>query len=52
MFWALLSGDAVCKSIYDQSQTGEFNVQVDLKDLEIIALLNGNREEYYEVRIL
>lgn len=35
------------KSIsYDQRQTGEFNVQVDVKDVQIIALMKGGKEEY------
>ncbi|XP_047510652.1 uncharacterized protein LOC125053360 isoform X1 [Pieris napi] len=33
---------------YDQSQSGDFNVQVGLKDLQIIALLNGGKEEYVD----
>lgn len=31
---------------YDQSQIGDINVQVGLKDFQIIALLNGGKEEY------
>ncbi|CAK1545355.1 unnamed protein product [Leptosia nina] len=33
---------------YDQSQSGDFNVQVGLKDLQIIALLSGGKEEYVD----
>ncbi|XP_014370582.2 uncharacterized protein LOC106720403 [Papilio machaon] len=37
------------KSIsYDQRQTGEFNVQVDVKDVQIIALMKGGKEEYVD----
>ncbi|XP_013195830.2 uncharacterized protein LOC106139042 [Amyelois transitella] len=45
--FCLLSVDAA-PHVYDQSQTGELNVQVDLKDLQIFALLSGKHEEYYE----
>lgn len=31
---------------YDQRQTGNLNVQVDLKDIHIIALMKGGKEEY------
>lgn len=31
---------------FDQSQSGNLNVQVDLKDLHIIALMKGGKEEY------
>lgn len=30
----------------DQRQNGELNVQVDLRDVQIIALLNRGKEEY------
>ncbi|XP_013182405.1 PREDICTED: uncharacterized protein LOC106128526 isoform X1 [Papilio xuthus] len=33
---------------YDQRQTGEFNVQVDVKDVQIIALMKGGKEEYVD----
>ncbi|KAI8434911.1 hypothetical protein MSG28_003385 [Choristoneura fumiferana] len=33
---------------YDQRQTGNFNVQVDLKDIHIIALMKGGKEEYVD----
>ncbi|CAG4910687.1 unnamed protein product [Colias eurytheme] len=33
---------------FDQSQSGNLNVQVDLKDLQIIALLKGGKEEYVD----
>ncbi|VVC99254.1 uncharacterized protein LOC126976642 [Leptidea sinapis] len=33
---------------YDQSQSGDLNVQVDLKDLQIIALMKGGKEEYVD----
>ncbi|XP_026757838.2 uncharacterized protein LOC113517382 [Galleria mellonella] len=45
----LLCEFAVCKTTYDQSQTGDLNVQVDLKDVQIIALLNGGKEEYEDI---
>lgn len=31
---------------YDQRQTGDVNVQVDLKDLQFFAVLKGDKEEY------
>lgn len=49
MFWSfclcVLSDGARAHS-YDQSQSGDFNVQVDLKDLHIIALMKDGKEEY------
>ncbi|XP_059057099.1 uncharacterized protein LOC131850762 [Achroia grisella] len=45
----LLLEVVVCKTTYDQSQTGDLNVQVDLKDVQIIALLNGGKEEYEDI---
>ncbi|KAM3963110.1 LOW QUALITY PROTEIN: uncharacterized protein ACR2FA_002877 [Aphomia sociella] len=45
----LLWGLAVCKTTYDQSQTGDLNVQVDLNDVQIIALLNNDKEEYEDI---
>ncbi|KAJ2952701.1 hypothetical protein O0L34_g7044 [Tuta absoluta] len=33
---------------YDQRQTGALNVQVDLKDLRIFALMKGGKEEYVD----
>ncbi|RVE41448.1 hypothetical protein evm_013905 [Chilo suppressalis] len=38
----------IAASIYDQSQTGELNVQVDLKDVQIIALMKNGKEEYVD----
>lgn len=37
---------ASAASTYDQSQTGNLNVQIDLKDLQIIALTKNTKEEY------
>ncbi|CAG9097062.1 unnamed protein product [Plutella xylostella] len=51
MFWSfclcVLSDGARAHS-YDQSQSGDFNVQVDLKDLHIIALIKDGKEEYVD----
>ncbi|XP_063531833.1 uncharacterized protein LOC134742547 [Cydia strobilella] len=33
---------------FDQRQTGNLNVQVDLKDIQIIALMKGGKEEYVD----
>lgn len=33
----------------DQSQTGDYNFQVDVKDVQIFALMNGESEEDYMV---
>ncbi|CAK1581842.1 unnamed protein product [Parnassius mnemosyne] len=44
----LLSGYDVNSISYDQSQTGELNVQVDLKDIQIIALMKDGKEEYVD----
>ncbi|CAG4989467.1 unnamed protein product [Parnassius apollo] len=44
----LISGYDVTSISYDQSQTGELNVQVDLKDIQIIALMKGGKEEYVD----
>lgn len=30
----------------DQRQVGDFNVQVDVKDVQIIAMMKGDKEEY------
>lgn len=35
-----------CSSSYDQRQTGDFNVQIGLKNIQLIALLKGGKEEY------
>lgn len=37
---------ASAASVYDQSQTGNLNVQIDLKDLQVIALTKSGKEEY------
>lgn len=37
---------ASAASVYDQSQTGNLNVQIDLKDLQVIALMKSGKEEY------
>ncbi|XP_041977015.1 uncharacterized protein LOC121731589 [Aricia agestis] len=33
---------------FDQRQNGDFNVQVDVKDVQIIAVLTGDKEEYVD----
>lgn len=33
---------------YDQRQTGDLNVQIALKNVQLIALLNGGHEEYMD----
>ncbi|CAH2237839.1 uncharacterized protein LOC120624604 [Pararge aegeria] len=33
---------------YDQRQTGDVNVQVDLKDVQIFAVMKGDKEEYVD----
>ncbi|CAG9783799.1 unnamed protein product [Diatraea saccharalis] len=56
MFLLLIFFNAVCTlnvftiaaTVYDQSQTGELNVQVELKDLQIIALMKNGKEEYVD----
>lgn len=35
-----------CTSSFDQRQTGDLNVQIGLKNINIIALLKGGKEEY------
>jgi len=40
---------AVAKAIYDQRQTGDVNVQIDLKDLQVIALVNSELLDDYTV---
>lgn len=42
----LISTFANSASTFDQRQTGDLNVQVDLKDLRIIALMKDTKEEY------
>ncbi|GBP56417.1 hypothetical protein EVAR_90088_1 [Eumeta japonica] len=36
------------RPVIDQSQTGELNVHINLKDLHILALLKGRTEEYVD----
>nr|XP_026495300.1 uncharacterized protein LOC113400106 [Vanessa tameamea] len=43
LFWV-----CVYSSIFDQRQTGDLNVQVDLKDVRIFALMKGDKEEYVD----
>ncbi|XP_050345514.1 uncharacterized protein LOC126770262 [Nymphalis io] len=43
LFWV-----CVKSSIFDQRQTGDLNVQVDLKDVRIFALMKGDKEEYVD----
>ncbi|XP_072944074.1 uncharacterized protein [Epargyreus clarus] len=38
----------VDSTFFDQSQSGDLNVQVDLKGLHIIALMKGGKEEYVD----
>lgn len=44
--FSLSLGLANSATTFDQRQTGESNVQVDLKHLQILALLKGGKEEY------
>ncbi|PZC84465.1 hypothetical protein B5X24_HaOG205039 [Helicoverpa armigera] len=37
-----------CTSSFDQRQTGDLNVQIGLKNINIIALLKGGKEEYVD----
>jgi len=39
----------MAKAIYDQRQTGDVNVQIDLKDLQVIALVNSELLDDYTV---
>lgn len=32
--------------LIDQRQAGDFNVQVDVKDVQIFAVMKGEKEEY------
>lgn len=41
LFWVCVNS-----SIFDQRQTGDLNVQVDVKDVQIFAVMKGNKEEY------
>ncbi|CAH2086387.1 unnamed protein product [Euphydryas editha] len=43
VFWV-----SVNSSIFDQRQTGDVNVQVDVKDLQIFAAMKGDKEEYVD----
>ncbi|KYN29257.1 PREDICTED: uncharacterized protein LOC108766221 [Trachymyrmex cornetzi] len=38
---------ALAKAVYDQRQTGDVNVQIDLKDLQVIALVNSELLDDY-----
>ncbi|CAH0720912.1 unnamed protein product, partial [Brenthis ino] len=35
-------------SVLDQRQVGDFNVQVDVKDVQIFAMMKGDKEEYVD----
>ncbi|XP_068629677.1 uncharacterized protein [Battus philenor] len=35
-------------TVYDQRQTGDFNVQIDVKDVQIIALMKNGKEDYVD----
>ncbi|XP_049867687.1 uncharacterized protein LOC126367925 isoform X2 [Pectinophora gossypiella] len=48
IFCSFLAGYANSASTYDQRQNGNLNVQVDLKDLRIIAVMKGGKEEYVD----
>jgi len=37
------------KAVYDQRQTGDLNVQIELKNLQVIALLNSELLDDYTV---
>lgn len=43
---SVLVGTTDCTSSFDQRQNGELNVQIGLKNINIIALLKGGKEEY------
>lgn len=40
---------APARAVYDQRQTGDLNVQLELKDLKVIALLNSELLDDYTV---
>lgn len=42
----VVTTDCISSSNFDQRQTGEFNVQIGLKNIKLIALLKGGKEEY------
>lgn len=37
---------AICYTTYDQRQTGDLNIQVEVKDIQLFAFMKGNKEEY------
>ena len=39
-------------SLIDQRQDGDFNIQVDVKDVQIFAVMKGEKEEYVVIFIL
>ncbi|KAJ0180581.1 hypothetical protein K1T71_003985 [Dendrolimus kikuchii] len=45
---SFLLNQYVQAATYDQRQTGDVNVQVELNDLQIIALLKGGKQEYVD----
>lgn len=45
---SILVGTTDCTSSFDQRQTGDLNVQIGLKNINIIALLKGGKEEYVD----
>uniref|UniRef100_A0A2A4J7C6 BPTI/Kunitz inhibitor domain-containing protein n=1 Tax=Heliothis virescens TaxID=7102 RepID=A0A2A4J7C6_HELVI len=45
---SFLLGTTDCTSSFDQRQTGDLNVQIGLKNINIIALLKGGKEEYVD----
>ncbi|CAH0604750.1 unnamed protein product [Chrysodeixis includens] len=44
----VVTTDCTSSSNFDQRQTGEFNVQIGLKNIKLIALLKGGKEEYVD----
>ncbi|XP_026744836.1 uncharacterized protein LOC113506185 [Trichoplusia ni] len=44
----VVTTDCISSSNFDQRQTGEFNVQIGLKNIKLIALLKGGKEEYVD----
>ncbi|XP_075969656.1 uncharacterized protein LOC142972432 [Anticarsia gemmatalis] len=47
-YFGFLTQSTDCTSSFDQRQTGDLNVQIGLKNIHLIALLNGGNEEYVD----
>ncbi|XP_018398594.1 PREDICTED: uncharacterized protein LOC108776474 [Cyphomyrmex costatus] len=47
LFTATTMPPALAKAVYDQRQTGDVNVQIDLNDLQVIALVNSELLDDY-----